>query len=1242
MSIGYFVLLPILLVQGIFAWAVCPDILASASEEAIEEAGAIPFCYCAGCHPSNFLDHQVSWAVIDEGTYLYKLKSVSIKCHDFAHGYDDVVEAGFYQHCYDLDKVPKRETVPPREPVCKQGSMIEVERRVLGEQIPVVGTRFNLVYRTDRDRARKADRQVEIPIVGNTSEPAATGYALYVTYDGGTSTYAFPYLPGQTTTFEWDGMSRSGQKMVGAMSMVFETAITPTPSSPLWPANPYKHSIPIGNYNAKAAGLGGWTISPYHFYDRVTKRLFKGDGTTSMLEFKEIAPSGDLRVVDESGAIWYKFNSEGYHLETRTTLENHLIYSFSHNLAKSLTAITDAFSKTVTITRDGSGSFTGITGPYGQHTTVTLNGDDRLATVASPAGAVYTLSYHLGGTGLLATFTKPGGQVNSYTYDGSGLLSVDERTNGPKISISQTAVGVGRTIAVTSRAGRSESYLVKALSFDDNDNGSTDFASSDGGSHTISRESDLILKNHGDISTFKYLGNDPRFGTLFKRTTGVVVSAAGISDDQGFSETATLSDPNDPFSYSSIHKTQTRGLNSASQVYSKSAHKWTYTSFEGRVSTHSFDAITGQKLEFDAPDALPISYAYDSDGRLSTITQGTRITTNFYNADGLLEKVRNALSQDTLFEYDLSGNRTKITFPDGKEINYDYDSNGKLTSITPPNGSVHAFSHGADTEYLSEYAPPTLSGILDPTTNYTYDLDGLLTQIDKPNGISVQYSYYLGGTKLASIGIGTTSNYSFSTYDSNGLPATVISPYDLKSEWTRKGPYITTDKLTNTAIPRHYGTVDVRYFSDRFLPDRIRIQENGGTYVGSADYVYDKDDLLTQVGQLTFVRDASTGQVTSANIGSLTESYTYDSYGAIATYSISYGGGTIYGYSITRDDLGRIADWTEAVVGVSKTEYYTYDSRGRLTDIYIGGVQQSHYNYSFNSNRTSGKVRGTPFSATFDAQDRIKTWNTLSFTYNANGDTLSLSDSSTSQTTNFQWDFMGQLREIQKPSGDVIRYKYDGKQRKAQILVNGSSAAIYLYQDELRAAAEMSGMGALVARYYWGDRNVPEYIRKTSTDYRLVTDPRGSVRLVVNTSTGSIVQQLNYDEWGRIVSDTNPGFQPFAFAGGLYDHRTGLVQFGARHYDGRTGRWLSKDPILFDGGDTNLYGYVFNDPINFIDMNGMDVLSDLNEFFERVDKRKEKLRESLKDPQCNKVEEVWNFGKENIEDAIDTVNKMIN
>ena len=79
--------------------------------------------------------------------------------------------------------------------------------------------------------------------------------------------------------------------------------------------------------------------------------------------------------------------------------------------------------------------------------------------------------------------------------------------------------------------------------------------------------------------------------------------------------------------------------------------------------------------------------------------------------------------------------------------------------------------------------------------------------------------------------------------------------------------------------------------------------------------------------------------------------------------------------------------------------------------------------------------------------------------------------------------------------------------------------------------------------------------------------------------------------FGRIVSDSNPGFQPFGFAGGLYDADTKLIRFGARDYDPETGRWTSKDPIRFGGGDSNLYGYVTNDPVNFVDPLGLGKIS---------------------------------------------------
>lgn len=73
------------------------------------------------------------------------------------------------------------------------------------------------------------------------------------------------------------------------------------------------------------------------------------------------------------------------------------------------------------------------------------------------------------------------------------------------------------------------------------------------------------------------------------------------------------------------------------------------------------------------------------------------------------------------------------------------------------------------------------------------------------------------------------------------------------------------------------------------------------------------------------------------------------------------------------------------------------------------------------------------------------------------------------------------------------------------------------------------------------------------------------------------------------VSGAQAKVNPFRWSTKYTDDESGLVYYGYRYYNASTGRWLSHDPIEENGGD-NLYGYVGNDSIDYVDPFGLEEL----------------------------------------------------
>ena len=159
-----------------------------------------------------------------------------------------------------------------------------------------------------------------------------------------------------------------------------------------------------------------------------------------------------------------------------------------------------------------------------------------------------------------------------------------------------------------------------------------------------------------------------------------------------------------------------------------------------------------------------------------------------------------------------------------------------------------------------------------------------------------------------------------------------------------------------------------------------------------------------------------------------------------------------------------------------------------------------------------------------------------------------------------------------------------------QRVVNGGITEKYLRANLTTLLAVYDGNDNLIQRFQYAQQRMPISMTMNNQTYYLHYDQVGTLRAVTDKNH-NIIKEITYDTFGNILNDTNPNFKiPFGFAGGLQDSDTGLVHFGYREYDPQIGKWTAKDPIDFSGGDSNLYGYVLEDPVNLVDPEGLNAI----------------------------------------------------
>jgi RHS repeat-associated protein len=888
----------------------------------------------------------------------------------------------------------------------------------------------------------------------------------------------------------------------------------------------------------------------------------------------------DFAIPSEDGSLLYQFNSTGRHLRTLDALTGAVLYEFTYDSAGRLANViekTGGTDNVTTIQHDGSGNPTKIIGPYGQETLLSVDANGFLASISNPAGEVIQLVST--STGLLTTFTNPRGKTSTYSYNADGrLISGTDPAGGSQTFVRTDAIKqyqVDRTTGLS----RTTTYKVEDLP----GHVRTRTITSPDGTQNISQESidagmTTFTEAIGTITNTQ-LGPDPRFGVQAPFTTSLSINLpGGNSLTASRNQSAVLSNPNDPLSFVNVTDTSTVDGRTTTSTYTAATKTRTTTTPAGRTSSLTIDS-RGRPVQAQVSGLDPATFTYDARGRLASITRGSgpssRTLLFAYNPQGFLATITDPIGRTAQLTYDGAGRIKTKTFPDGRVVNFDYDGAGNMTGLTPPGRPAHTFTY-SDRNELTGVTPPTVPDT--GPSSFSYNLDKQMTTIIRPDDRTIIIGYDTGGRAatraLATSGVTTATE--IQSYDTAGRVSSRTAASGVTSSYTYDGR-LPTDESWSGPIT---GSVTQSYNTSFRLASQL---VNGADTV---TFSYDNDNLLIGAGDLAITRNPQHGLPTGSILGVVTTTTGYNGFGESNSYAASAGGSSIYDLGFTRDGLGRISQKVETIGGATDTYTYTYDLAGQLTAVSQNGTAVESYTYDANRNRTSATVAGSNITATYDAQDRLTQYGSVTHTYNGAGDLLTKTIGA--QTSSYQYDQLGNLIGVTLPGGTTIAYIVDGSSRRVGKKINGTLVKGFLYGDRKRPVAELDGADVIVNRFIYAGRNVPGSMIKGGVTFRIITDQVGSVRLVVNTATGAIAQRMDFDTFGNVLQDTNPGFQPFGFAGGLYDPDTRLVRFGRRDYEPSTGRWTAKDPVGFAGGSTNLYSYVRNRPIDLRDPNGTD------------------------------------------------------
>ncbi|GHU64363.1 hypothetical protein FACS1894123_08890 [Bacteroidia bacterium] len=593
-----------------------------------------------------------------------------------------------------------------------------------------------------------------------------------------------------------------------------------------------------------------------------------------------------------------------------------------------------------------------------------------------------------------------------------------------------------------------------------------------------------------------------------------------------------------------------REYNSAGRLYRESMP------FKGASAslwnTYGYDSY-GRINSENKASGKTTTYVYS--GRNVTVTENGMASTRYYDAQGNLTSVADLagtitynLRPDgqptsvvapgnvtTLFHYDMYGRRDTITDPSAGKRSIEYDAAGNIYREKDANGRTKTMYYDAYNRLLTRVLPEF-------TTNCSYNQDGLIALEVSTNGTSTSYSY------------------------DNLMRLSTVQDNAPDSKWFKKAFSYAGSNVASVQYTSQSGTL------------------------GTETYTYESGHLSeikfgsTSVWKLN--EENSFGQPKSIATGPLTRTYGYNSYGVPNGRTAARSTGSTvqnhtYDFDMVKGNLNYRKDNTRNI-----QESFTYDGLNRLKTF-------------------AGK------NMEYDIKGNIKEKSDVgaNFLYNTPGKPYAISGVDVGNNTAIPLrDQQVTYTSFERPASisennytATFTYNGGGDRVKMQLL-NGSSNYLTRYYLGGIYEIDEGTSGSKERLYMGGDAySAPAvYIRQNGawSLHYILRDYLGSITHVTNSS-GSVVQELSYDAWGRLRNPANQtayalGQEPTLFLGRGYTGHEHLPQFGlinmnARLYDPAIGRFLLPDPFVQMpdfSQNFNRYSYCLNNPFKYVDPSG--------------------------------------------------------